>query len=137
MVEPVEGVDDNDDDDEAHNDLISRAVLNTGRMWSHHVNQGTILAGGNISVFLKVMLWPDPHGFVQSQTFSGTAMMVLRILTEPLSLHCTSPCFLTQNIQSGSVLKTNGFVKRVTRISQIAGRCKMRSVMAKLNFNIA
>ena len=35
MEEPAVGEDDNDDDDEAHNDLIGTAVLHTGWVRGH------------------------------------------------------------------------------------------------------
>ena len=60
MVEPVKGVEDNEVDDEADNDFIRMTVLYTARVWSHHVQQGIVLAG-IVSLRLNMMSFPELH----------------------------------------------------------------------------
>ena len=60
MVEPVKGVEDNEDDDDADNDFIRMTVLYTARVWSHHELQATVQAG-IVSLRLNMMSFPELH----------------------------------------------------------------------------
>ena len=60
MVEPVKGVEDNENDNNAHNNFIGMTVLNTARVWSHQIQQGTVQAR-IVSLRLNVIYFPELH----------------------------------------------------------------------------